>query len=93
VSEWFRARWTGRVTLQRLVGLDMVLVGTMINAIAGFSALAAYASGLGAGTAMALHFGTAPYNAFLYSCVWRHPRSGPATLILASAWFAAMIVV
>ncbi len=79
--------------MRRLFWFDMLAVGTVINLFASFAALMLVSLGRGPTGAVALHFSTLPYNAFLLAAVWRFPAVSPAMRLGASAWFVVMAVV
>jgi hypothetical protein len=89
---FFRFRWQGQIPLAVLLWRDMVLVGTLINLVASFLALAALALGAHSGFAVALHLAPVPYNVFLLAAVLRLQAGNTFTTIIAVAWFIVVLV-
>jgi hypothetical protein len=90
---FFRRRWHGQVPLAVLLWRDMVWVGTLINLVVSFLALAALALGAHSGLAVALHFAPVPYNIFLLAAVLRLQAGNTFTTSVAVAWFIVMLVI
>jgi len=90
---FFRPRWHGQIPLAVLLWRDTVCVGTLINLVASFLALAALALGAHTGLAVALHFAPMPYNIFLLAAVLRLQADNTCTTIIAVAWFLVMLVI
>jgi len=75
---FFRSRWHGQVSLDRLFWVDMVLVGTLINLATSFAALIALGFKWPAWASIAVYAAPFPYNVFLVLAVWRmSERLGP----------------
>ena len=90
---FFRLRWHGQIPPAVLLWRDMVCVGTLINLVVTFIALAALAMGAHTGLAVAVHFAPMPYNIFLLAAVLRLQAGNTFTRIVAVAWFLAMLVI
>ena len=91
-NAFFRLRWQGQVPLAQLLWRDMVCVGTLINVVASFLALAALALGAPTGLAVALHLAPIPYNSFLLMAVLRLPTATAFSTTIAGAWFLLALV-
>ncbi len=90
---FFVRRWHGQVPLSRLLWLDMVGIGTLINVLASVAALILMAQRVDMRLAVALHFSPVVYNLFLALAVWRSPQRTALTSLVAFAWLALMTVV
>ncbi|WP_418317037.1 hypothetical protein [Piscinibacter sakaiensis] len=88
---FFARRWRGEVELRTLFWRDMVLVGTLVNLSFSTSALLVVANGAPLWTGVLLHFGTLPYNLFLFAAITR--KAAPPLVVVASlAWLAIAIL-
>ena len=86
-------RWRGEVPLNTVLWRDMLGLGTVVNVLATFIALAAASQGAPTWVAAAIHFAPMPCNVFLFIAVARAvPRSRAASWV-GLAWLAAMTVV
>lgn len=95
---FFTTRWRRQVSLDRLVWVDMILVGSAINLATTFVSLMMLGFKAPTLVALATHFAAIPYNAFLYAAVWRtadNVDAGRAMTArgLATAWFALAVVI
>ena len=72
---------------------DMIVVGTLINAVATLSALIAATQGIALGVAAAIHFAPLPYNVFLFAAVGRSPQRTPLVMGVAGVWFVLALAV
>ncbi|MDP2007825.1 MAG: hypothetical protein Q8K45_19300 [Rubrivivax sp.] len=86
-------RWRGEVALRRLFWFDMLAVGTLVNLLASFVALALAAAGVASAIAVAVHFVPVPYNVFLFVALWRRPGRPPLMAFVAALWVALMTVI
>lgn len=96
--EFVRCHWQGRVPLARVFWWDMLIVGTLVNLIAGGTALAAHVAGAPLGLAALIFFLPLPLNVLLTVSVWRSAgQNAPGEGLLARAgalvWLAVMLVV
>jgi hypothetical protein len=71
VGSFFRSRWHGAVSLDRLFWRDMIVVGTAINIASSVAALIMLGLKLPLAPVLAVHFSPVPYNIFLTLAVWR----------------------
>ena len=85
-------RWHGRVPWSVLLWRDLLLVGSVLNLLASFAALALLASDVAGWVAVLIHLAPLPYNLFLLLAVQRHPQAGQAGQAIAAIWFVAMLV-
>lgn len=79
--------------MARLLWHDMLAVGTLVNLVASFLALAVLASDGHSGLAVTLHFAPLPYNIFLLGALLRHPGRTPLTSGVGTLWFVAVTLV
>ncbi|MBZ9709127.1 hypothetical protein LB543_20600 [Mesorhizobium sp. ESP7-2] len=98
IADFFRSRWLGEVSLDRLFWRDMMLVGTVINMASSAAALILLGLKMPLGLVLAVHFAPVLYNIFLTLAVWRTAeKAGGARaslFMLGSAlWLIATIVV
>jgi hypothetical protein len=98
IISFFTARWRREVSLDWLLWVDMILVGSAINLMTTFVALMMLGFKAPTFIAIATHFAAIPYNAFLYAAVWRtadNVDAGRAMTArgLATAWFALAVVI
>jgi hypothetical protein len=68
---FFRARWLGAVSLDRLFWFDMIVVGTAINLVTSFAALIVLGLKWPVWASIAVYLAPLPYNLFLVFAVWR----------------------
>lgn len=85
-------RWRGDVALARLIGRDMLVVGSLVNLGASFLALMLVAQGAPAMLAVTAHFAPLPYNLFLFAALWRHPRRTAIATLVGGVWLALATV-
>jgi len=98
VSSFFRARWQGRVPLDRLFWRDLVLVGTLVSLAASAVALVLLGLKMPLGLVLAVHFASVPYSLFLTLTVWRTAEKSPGAkawvmTLCATLWLVAMMVI
>jgi hypothetical protein len=96
-ADFFRSRWLGHVSLDRLFWRDMMLVGTGINVASSAAALVLLGLKIPLGLVLAVHFAPVPYNIFLTIAVWRTAEQSGAKaslMLLGSAlWLVATVAV
>jgi hypothetical protein len=92
-SGWLAGRWRGEVPARRLLWLDMLAAGTLLNLVFGFFALAVLSQRGPQGLAVALHFAPLPYNALLLVALWRSPQRTAGLMLAGSLWFGMMVIV
>lgn len=85
-------RWRGEVATSRVLWLDMVGVGSLLNLSFGLASLILAAQGLSTALAFAVHFLLLPYNVFLFLVVWRAPARPALYGPLALLWLLVMMV-
>ena len=93
ITEFFARRWRGEVPLATLFWRDMIVVGSLVNALATLSALIAATQGVALGVAAAMHFAPVPYNVFLFTAVGRSPQRTPLVMGVAGVWFVLALAV
>lgn len=87
-----RSRWSGELGLARVLWIDMLLIGTLVNLLATFGALIV-ASQAGSGALAAfVHFAPLPLNIWLLVVVLRARARTPVALAVAIVWFVAMTI-
>lgn len=89
-ARFFGSRWRAEVPVRRIMWHDMLVVGTGLNLLASFVALALGARRAPIEVVAAVHFVTLPYNAFLFAAVWRNAPGARAVRAAAVAWLLAM---
>ncbi|UCI20555.1 hypothetical protein FJ970_06215 [Mesorhizobium sp. B2-1-8] len=96
IADFFRSRWIGQVSLDRLFRRDMMLVGTVINMASSAAALILLGLKMPLGLVLAVHFAPVLYNIFLTLAVWRTAeKAGGARaslFMLGSALIATIVV-
>lgn len=97
-ADFFRSRWLGQVSLDRLFWRDMLLVGTMISIASSALALVLLGLKLPLWLVLAAHFAPVPYTIFLTISVWRTAEKSDGAraslMMLGSAlWLIATVVV
>lgn len=90
---FFSSRWRGQVRLGLLFWRDMVVVGSLINLLSGFLALALMAAGAPLTAVAAAHFAPLPYNTFLFAAFWRLPGRPAWMSAGAIAWLLLVILI
>jgi hypothetical protein len=97
VTEFFRARWQGEVSLGLLIWRDMLLVASALNATASMTALGLLALDAPPLLALPVHFALVPYNIFLTLSIWRTAeRTGGSTvgyMLVATFWLVLVTVI
>jgi hypothetical protein len=98
IAAYFTARWRGRVSLDRLLWLDMILVGTALNLATTFVALMMLGFKAPTVVAVATHFAALPYNFFVVAAIWRKTNGMAAGYAMtargiALAWFLVAILI
>ncbi|HWK13432.1 MAG TPA: hypothetical protein VNS02_03485 [Rhizobiaceae bacterium] len=83
-SGFFVSRWRGAVSVERILFVDMLLVGTAINLAATFASLMALGFKFPLWVSIAVYALPIPYNIFLTLCLWRATAAQPAAI--AAAW-------
>jgi hypothetical protein len=96
-TSFFTARWRREVPLDRLLWVDMILVGSAINLVTTFVALMMLGFKAPTVVAIATHFAALPYNAFLFAAVWRtaiiaRPSYAMTAQTMAVGWFVLAAV-
>lgn len=89
---FFARRWQGRIALPVLLWRDMLGVGTLINVLASFLALAIIAQDGPAAWALVVHLAPVPYNLFLVLCLQRQPEPNPVAAGIGALWFVVMLI-
>jgi hypothetical protein len=92
-GNFFSRRWRGETPLRTLLWRDMLAVGTMINLLMSFAALAIAALHLDLRLALAAHFSPLPYNLFLVVALMRSPQRSATVSTVALVWLVLMTVV
>ena len=92
-SGWLARRWRGEVPARRLLWLDMLTVGTLLNLVFSLAALAVMSQRGPPSLAVALHFAPLPYNALLLAALWRSPQRSAGLLLAGCLWFGVMAIV
>lgn len=72
---------------------DMIVVGSLINALATLSALIAATQGVALALAVVVHFAPLPYNVFLFLAVGRSPQRTAMTSLAAGIWLVAATLI
>lgn len=90
---YFASRWNGHVSRASLFWWDMVVVGTLVNIVAGLLSLILLVEGVHGGVWAALHLLLVPYNLFLLVAVWRRSVDAAVLRALAVCWFGVMLLV
>ncbi len=88
-NNFFTRRWRGQTALSVMLWRDMLSIGTLTMTIL---ALATIAMEGHIGLAVVLNFSPLPYNLFLVLALWRAPGFNAFSAVVASGWFALMIV-
>ncbi len=90
--------FAGEVPLPKVFLRDMLLVGTMVNLVAGAGSLAAFSFDFPLWAVLAIHLSPVPYNIVLCVSVWRSAARGEwhwgewarnGSIV----WFVAMLIV
>lgn len=89
---YFAVRWRGLIPPGTLFWWDMVVIGTLVNAVAGLVSLILLARGVHNGMWGAFYVLLIPYNLFLLLSVWRTARDSTTIRSLATCWFACTLI-
>jgi predicted small integral membrane protein len=82
-----RSRWRCQVPVRRLLYIDMLVWGSIINVLGSMAALALVVAHAAPAIAVAMHVAAWPYNAFLAAALWRHPSASTGQVIVGCLWF------
>lgn len=89
---YFAVRWCGLIPPGTLFWWDMVVIGTLLNAVAGLISLILLARGVPNGIWGAFYVLLIPYNLFLLLAVWRTASESVTMRSLAICWFACTLI-
>lgn len=92
-SGFFASRWHAEVELRVLLWRDVLVVGTLINLVAGFSGFIMLSLNVDAAWALSVYLAPLPYNVFLLLSVWRSKQCTPLVSLIATAWFVAVLII
>ena len=90
---FFLDRWSGRTSLNRLFWFDLMSVATVVNLLFGFVALLLLAKRVEGAWSLLVFALVQPYNLFLVSATWRHPRASPVVKGAAGLWVLTMLAI
>lgn len=93
VGPFFMRRWQGQVGWRPLFWLDLLLVGTLLNAVATLAALALLSQGVPAAWALAVHLLPLPYGLFILAALWRAPGCPTQVRGLSLGWLALPVLI
>ena len=86
-------RWRRRVGWAVLFWRDLLLAGTLLNAVATMGALALLSQGVAAGWALLLHLLPLPYGLFVVLALWRLPSCPALVRGLSLGWLALTVLI
>ena len=92
-SGFFTSRWHAEVELRVLLWRDVLVVGTLINLVAGFTAMIMLIQDVPPIWALTVYLAPVPYNIFLLVSVWRSKQCTPLVSLIATAWFVAVLII
>ncbi|MBA3059831.1 MAG: hypothetical protein KJ614_13010 [Gammaproteobacteria bacterium] len=92
-ASFIGTRWRGKASLSKLYWRDMLIVGSVINLLAGFAALMIAAQGGDPGVAAIVHFLCLPYNVFLVLALWRTPGCSRFMAWTSLVWLGTVTVI
>ncbi len=95
---YFRNLWTGALPLTRMLWLDMLVIGTLVNFASLVAMLVLFVAHVPAVIAFAVFLAPTPYNIALFVGVWRSSLREKAdwaflARAIASIWLVAAVVV
>lgn len=90
---FFRQRWNGAISRQRLFWWDILSVATLLNAALGMLSLILLTRGMEGGTWLLLHLLLLPYNLFLVAALWRKDDVGLPMRLGVLCWLALTIAI
>lgn len=93
VITFFEQRLLGRIGWARLFWRDLLLVGTLINALTTLAALALLAQGAATGWVLAVHLLPLPYGLFIVAALWRAPACPPLVRGLSLGWLGLTVLI
>lgn len=93
LKNFFSSRWRGQVHFGQLFWRDMVVVGSLVNLLSGFLALALMAADAPLTAVVAAHFAPLPYNLFLFAALWRQPDRPACMSAGAIGWLLLVILI
>jgi hypothetical protein len=98
VGDYFRRLWRGELPLSRVFWTDMLIVGTLINALLTVASMMAFVAGVPAAPAVTIHFLPTPYNFALVMGVCRSAATSGsawagAAQVAAPLWFITALLI
>ena len=95
---YFRSLWLGAFPLQRALWTDMLAIGTIVNLVTFFAAMAFFATDMPTWIGVLLYVAHIPYNIVVFTGVWRSAAREPADArwfarAVALVWFAVGLLV
>jgi hypothetical protein len=88
----FAVRWHAQMPWRTFFWRDLLLVGTLANALMGFAALILLSQGANIVWALGAHFGLLPYNFFLLLSACRWPGIASEWKWAVGAWFSLTLI-
>ncbi len=90
--------WNGDVPLRRVFWFDMLMIGTIVNAVTAATALVAYAADVPDWIALGIFLAPLPYNLLLCFFVWRAATRQPSgwsdfAKVGAVLWLTAALII
>ena len=86
---YFRSLWLGELPLQRALWTDMLAIGTLVNLVTFFAAMAFFATSMPTWIGILAYVAHIPYNIVVFTGVWRSAERAPAD----ARWFARAIAI
>ncbi len=95
---YFRDLWTGALPLTRMLWVDMLVIGTLVNFATLVAMLVLFVAHVPAAVAFTVFLAPTPYNVALFVGVWRSSLREKAdwaflARAIASIWLVAAVVV
>jgi hypothetical protein len=87
VIGYVRALWTGALPLSRVLWLDMLAIGSLVNVVTFLAMIALFAAEAPTWIALTVLLLPIPYNVLLFAAVWRSAANEKADW----AWFARLL--
>ena len=93
IGRFFVERWHCRVPATRVVWVDILLTGTLLNLLSAATVLTLLNYRVATVWVLAAYALALPYNLFLFRAAWHAADASPALRLTAMVWLAAMFLV
>lgn len=93
IGPFFSHRWHGHVGWRLLFWRDLLLVGTLANALCTLAVLVMLSKGAATPSVLAVHLLPLPYGLFMVAALWRAPACPALVRGLGLGWLALTVLI